>query len=271
MSGPSDRASSGPYADELARVLAALQAVRPLLERYASLDLSVDYKREDHPVTIADREADDLLREMLPRAGEGWLSEETADDERRLRDRRVWIVDPLDGTKEFIKRIPEWSISIGLVEDGVPVVGGILNPPANSLVLGAIGHGVTKNGVSARTKPWRGYREAEVLASRSEIGRGEWAPFERFGFKIRPVGSVAYKLAEVAAGTADATWTLVPKSEWDVAAGVALVRAAGGSVCLPDGSAPLFNQRQPRYPGLIAFSAESAAHFERALDEVRAR
>lgn len=261
----------GPYASELQRVLTALRAVRPVLERYATEDLEVDFKKEDHPVTIADREADDLLREMLPEPGEGWLSEETADDARRLRDRRVWIVDPLDGTKEFIKRLPEWSISIGLVEDGVPILGGILNPCTDELVLGAIGHGVSLNGVPVAPRAWTRYEDAEVLASRSEIKRGEWAPFERFAFRIRPVGSVAYKMALVAAGLADATWTLVPKSEWDVAAGAALVRAVGGTVRLPSGEEPKFNQRTPLYPGLLALSASSAEHFERAFRMVEQR
>jgi len=90
------------------------------------------------------------------------------------------------------------------------------------------------------------------VASRSEIRRGEWEPFRSAGFEVIPTGSVAYKLALVAAGLADATWTLQPKSEWDVAAGTALVLAAGGDVRLPDGERPTFNRPRTKLPGLIA-------------------
>jgi myo-inositol-1(or 4)-monophosphatase len=94
---------------------------------------------------------------------------------------------------------------------------------------------------------------AVVLASRSEVERGQWERYRDSPFTVRPVGSVAYKLALVAAGLADATWTLVPKHEWDVAAGVALVLSAGGTVRTLEGAPPLFNQRQPLFTGLAAY------------------
>ena len=86
---------------------------------------------------------DGLLRQMLPRPGEGWLSEETGDDRERLSCARVWVVDPIDGTREFIDGVPEWCVSIGLVEDGIAVAGGILNPATGETVLGGAGLGVT--------------------------------------------------------------------------------------------------------------------------------
>jgi myo-inositol-1(or 4)-monophosphatase len=95
---------------------------------------------------------------------------------------------------------------------------------------------------------------AEVLASRSEVKRGEWA-LPGAPFRIVPMGSVAYKMARVAAGLTDATWTLSPKHEWDVAAGTALVLAAGGAVCKPGGAAPTFNQAHPWLEGLLAVPA----------------
>jgi myo-inositol-1(or 4)-monophosphatase len=212
----------------------------------------VDRKAGGDPVTDADRAVDAALRAVLVRPGEGWLSEETADDLTRLEAGRVWIVDPLDGTREFVSGIPEWCVSVGLIEDGEPVAGGILNPVTGELVLGAQGIGVRLNGVAVKLQPRAALPGALVLASRSETDRGEWRRFEGAPFSVRPVGSVAYKLALVAAGLADATWTLVPKHEWDVAAGVALVLAAGGEVCAPGGVAPVFNRRDPLLPGLIA-------------------
>jgi myo-inositol-1(or 4)-monophosphatase len=94
-----------------------------------------------------------------------------------------------------------------------------------------------------------------VLASRNEVERGEWARFQNASFVIQPMGSVAYKLARVAAGLADATWTLESKNEWDVAAGVALVEAAGGYVQFLPNLRPRFNKTATRLPGLFACGA----------------
>ena len=227
---------------------AAAEAVRP----YAPGNVAFEIKEtRGDPVTEADRAADRVLREILPRDGEGWLSEESADDAERLGRARVWVVDPIDGTREFVEGIPEWCISIGLVERGRPVAGGIYNPATDELVIGSVEGGVTYNGATARVLD-RGLEGATVLASRSETRRGEWERFSGAPFDVRPCGSVAYKMALVAAGRVDATWTLVGKSEWDVAAGTALVRAAGGRVVLADGTEPAFNQARPVFPNFVA-------------------
>jgi myo-inositol-1(or 4)-monophosphatase len=97
--------------------------------------------------------------------------------------------------------------------------------------------------------------DATILASRGELKRGDWAAFQDAPFTIRPMGSIAYKLALVAAGLADATWTLSPNSEWEFAAGVALVESAGGFVHTPDGSPLAFNRPSPSIAGLVAGGA----------------
>jgi myo-inositol-1(or 4)-monophosphatase len=132
------------------------------------------------------------------------------------------------------------------------VAGGICNPAADVTVLGAVESGVSLNGAPCAVRRRAQLRGAEVLASRSETGRGEWEHTRQAPFVVRPLGSVAYKLARVAAGLTDATWTLVPKHEWDVAAGAALVVAAGGSVWIPGGAEPRFNRERPLLPGLVA-------------------
>ena len=91
-----------------------------------------------------------------------------------------------------------------------------------------------------------------MLASRSEVGRGQWAAAEGLGVQVVPMGSVAYKLARVAAGLDLATWTLVPKHEWDVAGGAALLAAAGGTVVGLDGEPLAFNQPTPWFRAVIA-------------------
>jgi myo-inositol-1(or 4)-monophosphatase len=216
------------------------------------------------PVTEADQAIDELLREHLPRADEGWLSEETRDDPSRLRKRRVWVVDPLDGTREFVQGIPEWCVSVGLVEEGRAVAGGIVNPATGELVLGAEGEGVTLNGEPAGSGRRAGLEGAVVLASRSEVKRGEWERFSEAPFQVKPCGSVAYKLALVGAGLADATWTLVPKNEWDVAAGAALVLASDASVVHADGLRPSFNRADPLLPNFLAGEPDLLEEFRSA-------
>ena len=249
----------------LRRIETALEAAVDVLRGFRAETVRVDHKPGAGPVTEADRAVNDILARMLPADDEGWLSEESRDDPARLGKRRVWAVDPLDGTREFVAGIPEWCVSVGLLEDGQPVAGGVANPATGEVFLGSLDSGVTYNGRPARVSDRSGLDGAVVLASRSEFDRGEWERFRDAAFTVRPVGSVAYKLALVAAGLADATWTLVPKHEWDVAAGAALVRAGGGSVHAQDGSLPMFNQPQPRLTGLIAHPPALRAAVRQAL------
>ena len=192
------------------------------------------------------------LRAALLQPGEGWLCEEDADDPFRLGCDVVWVVDPVDGTIELINGLPEWSISVGLVIEEVPVAGGVYNPSTEELFLGSSNLGATCNGREVRPSACTTLNEAVVLASRQEFARGDWACFQNHNFSIRPTGSVAYKLARVSAGLADATWTLSPKHEWDVAAGVALVAASGCRVGLPGNVNLKFNGKETLLPGLIA-------------------
>lgn len=241
--------------EDLERIEAALSEAQEVLGRLRTGALAVAAKEGGDPVTEADTAIDACLRRRLPRAGEGWLSEESVDDPSRLAARRVWIVDPLDGTKEFVAGIPEWAISVALVEDGEATAGGICNPAAGVTVVGAAGLGVRVDGRSVETVTATRLEGMDVLASRSEVGRGEWARFESAPFRVVPMGSVAWKLALVAAGRAAATFTLCPKHEWDVAGGAALVRAAGGTVLGLDGEVPRFNRPGTRLPGLVACAA----------------
>jgi myo-inositol-1(or 4)-monophosphatase len=238
---------------DVGRILEGLRAAAEAVRPFTPGDVAFERKEDrGDPVTAADEAADRVLREILPQAGEGWLSEESVDDPVRLECDRVWVVDPIDGTREFIEGIPEWCISIGLLEAGEPVAGGIFNPATDELVLGSIEDGVTLNGEPVSVTEPALESRISVLASRSETRRGEWDRFEGERFDVRPCGSVAYKLGLVAAGLADATWTLVPKSEWDVVAGTALVRAAGGLVSLADGGMPGFNKPLPKFPNYVA-------------------
>lgn len=238
--------------DILQRIQRALEAARVVLSGFTSGAIETEYKAGHDPVTEADRAVDAVLRRELLREGEGWLSEESVDDLSRLQRERVWVVDPLDGTREFVAGIPEFCVSIGLVEQGRPVAGGICNPATSEIFLGSIDSGVTYNGKPARPSARASLQGALILASRSEVKRGDWKQFENAAFTVRPMGSVAYKLALVSAGLADATFTLTPKNEWDVAAGAALVLSGGGSVSTLENGALVCNNKSPLLSGLVA-------------------
>lgn len=240
------------YRDILGRIERALADAEEAFARFTPGEIAAEYKAHLDPVTEADRAVDAVLRKNLLREGEGWLSEESKDDLSRLDREWVWVVDPLDGTREFVEGIPEFCVSIAMVHEGRAVAAGICNPATGEKFLGAQGSGLTYNGTSGHASERSDLKGAVILASRSETKRGEWKKFAEAPFRVQPMGSVAYKLARVAAGLADATFTLVPKHEWDVAAGVALVRSAGGYARPLNREDFAFNQRSPLLPGLVA-------------------
>jgi len=235
-------------------ILAAREA-GAIIRAVYNTNYKIDYKdaRNNSPVTAADRDANQKIHEILQGAfpNYGWLSEETVDSPARLSRRRVWVVDPMDGTKEFIQKIPEFAVSIALVEDGVPVLGVAYNPPHNQLYWAVRGQGAWSEDQSLHVSPLAHLRDAMILSSRSETKRGEWDAFKN-AFKTRPTGSIAYKLSLIGSGDADATFTLVPKNEWDICAGVLIVEEAGGKVSNLDGTPVVFNQPKTLLPGLIA-------------------
>ena len=249
-----------------AAISAAIAAGEILRTHYRERGFTIDSKGKDNPVTTADYEADHKLKELLHGGfpDYGWLSEETADDGARLRHDRVWIVDPLDGTKEFIKGIPEFVVAIALAEHGVPVLGVTYNPIRHELFSCVRGTGVHLDGASVGVTGRDHLTGATVLASRSETSRGEWKAYEG-KIKVDAIGSVAYKLALVAAGRADATFTVTPKSEWDVASGTALVLEAGGRVTGLDGQPLRFNQASVKLKGFVASNGLLHDELERML------
>lgn len=236
----------------LERIHEALDAAARALEPYTAGAIEPEFKSAGDPVTEADRAVNAALHKSLLRPGEGWLSEESADNFSRLRSQCVWIVDPLDGTREFVAGIPEWCVSIGWTVNGKAFAGGILNPTTGERFMGSSQTGLTCNGKTAEATATSSLDGALILASRSEVNRGEWERFKGGVYTVQPMGSVAYKLARVAAGFADATWTLTPKHEWDVAAGVALVEAGNGEAREPRGGPLAFNRESPLLPGLMA-------------------
>jgi len=240
-----------------------------VIRKWYDGDYTVTEKGVDSPVTEADTEANQVIQSAISRAfpDDGWLSEETKDSPERLQKRRVWIVDPLDGTKEFIKHIPEFCVCIALVEAGQAILGVSYNPVTEELFTGTEADGVRLNGTPVTVSDLADLAAARLLASRSEVGRGEWEEF-RDCFAIELTGSVAFKFALIAAGRGDATFSLTPKNEWDVCAGTALVHFAGGRVTDRYGAPLQFNQPDPLLPGIIASNGNL---FEPIVDLLRTR
>src|SRR5579862_3868398 len=191
--------------ETLQRIASAMDAAREVFTRFTPGAIETEYKIGHDPVTEADRALDAVLRRELLREGEGWLSEESVDDFTRLNKSRVWVVDPLDGTREFVQGIPEFCVSIAMVENGRPIAGGICNPATNELIMGSRESGVTYNGQPAHPTDRSTVDGAVILASRSELKRGEWTQFQNSTSIVKATGSVAYKLGLVAAGRADIT------------------------------------------------------------------
>jgi myo-inositol-1(or 4)-monophosphatase len=201
-------------------------------------------KKEDNPLTIADLESDAAIARRLRAAfpSDAILSEETVSDPARVANPRVWIVDPMDGTKEFTKKIPEFCVSIALVERGVPVVGAIKNPVTGVSIWAAKGAGCFRDGKPVRVSSVSRLEDAVMIASRTEISRDKFAAHQGWFKELRPVGSIAWKMACVAAGEGDLNVSLAPKNEWDVAAGDCLVTEAGGVYVAFDGKRRVYNQ-----------------------------
>lgn len=251
--------------DDLERIRGALRSAGEVLLGFSRDRVGVRYKEHGSPVTDADVAADEVLRRALPRDDEGWLSEESADGRARLGRRRVWVVDPLDGTREFLAGVSQWCVSVGLVEDGVAVAGGVYAPVVDELFLGSLETGATLNdrpiAASSRTSLAGGV----VLVGRWALHQSSGQRLLNRGFEVHPVGPLAYSLALVAAGRADAVWGRSPKPEWDVAAGAALVVAAGGHVSDWAGHTVSFNRWPPRVPGIVAAGSGVAPAVRRLL------
>jgi myo-inositol-1(or 4)-monophosphatase len=236
---------------DLAR--AAVLAAGEVVLGYFRTELDVRFKQVDQPVTAADLAADRVLHDLLlgQRPEYGWLSEESAASPDRLQRRRLWVVDPIDGTNSFVEGIPEFVISVGLVEDGAPLLGVLLNPVTGELYHALRGSGAFLLGrrVSVAPPPPPGARPL-LAASRWEMGIGEFASLER-DWTMKPLGSTAYRMAKVADGSVHAFFSRSRKSEWDVCAAALLVEEAGGRVTQSDASVLRFNQPVPAFDGVV--------------------
>jgi len=203
-------------------------------------------KAPGNPVCAVDLELDALLRmrleALLPEAG--WLSEETIDEPARLARRLLWVVDPIDGTRDYLRRRPGWAVSIALVEDGQPVFG-VLDAPARGEVWRAeVGKGATRNGVPIHVAP------REVFAG-ARVPSDQLPKADRDLVAVFKPNSIALRIAMVAAGEADLVATLRWGYEWDVAAAVLIAREAGANTSDAFGQKLHFNTPSAQAFGVL--------------------
>ncbi|NQV37973.1 MAG: 3'(2'),5'-bisphosphate nucleotidase CysQ [Candidatus Marinimicrobia bacterium] len=226
-----------------------------LILKYYKSEYEIKDKGYHNPVTTADHASDALLKKILSETypDYGWLSEETVDSPERLTKERVWIVDPLDGTKEFIEGVPNFVVSIALVENGKPILGVLFNPVTQETFSAIKNGGAYLNKEPIHCTQKDDTADMVILNSRSETRRGLWDPYQDSFLRCDAVGSVAYKLGLTAAGKSDIFATLRPKNEWDVCAGHCLINEAGGKMVSTKGKELTYNNENTLFtPGLVA-------------------
>jgi myo-inositol-1(or 4)-monophosphatase len=256
---------SSRYNGESDTAARAAQEAGSIIRALFKGKFDVHEKSKNNPVTTADIEANRKIREIVQGRfpDDGWLSEEDKDDPRRLQSSRVWIVDPIDGTKEFIEGVPQFAVSIGFVVDGRPKVAVVYNPIEDRLYQAAAGQGAQLNGERIYVTSRQDMQGALLLVSRSEPLR----KFEVFVdlCEIQSVGSIAFRLAKVAGGDGDGTLTFRNIHEWDVCAGTLIVEEAGGKVIDSHGQALLFNGHDAKYHGIVAANEKLSDGLQRLV------
>lgn len=251
-----NRTAAPPGDHEL--LVAAVREAGALALRYFVGSVKSWEKAPGDPVSEADLAVDALLREHLmgPRPGYGWLSEESEDDGSRRGDAPVWIVDPIDGTRAFLRKRPEFSVSVALVMGGRPVAAAVFNPATDELFEAEVDRGARLNGDPTRVSAQENVAGATLIANRRVFLWSPGAAAAEFQF----VNSMAYRMALVAAGRADATLSMSAKSDWDVAAADLIVREAGGLVTTANGAALAFDNDHVTHASILA--AGPALHTE---------
>ncbi len=214
-------------------------------------------KADGTTVSEADLEVDRLLAARLGQArpSYGWLSEESAEHTARLAARRVWVLDPIDGTQDFLHGGDGWTVALCLAVDGSPVLSAVVNPVRGEFFEAQAGAGAFLNGQRILVSGQRELSGARIAVSATALAKGTWrAPWPG----AVPVGanSSVYRLALVASGRADASFALNPKWEWDIAAGALLVSEAGGRVTATSGAPLTFNSAEAKVAGFVAAAPE---------------
>jgi myo-inositol-1(or 4)-monophosphatase len=227
--------------------------------------LAMDFKRRGetkawekspgHPVTEADLAVNALLACRLgaARSQYGWLSEETVDDPANRAAGRVWVVDPIDGTRAFMQGDPNWCVGLAVVERGAAVAGVIYAPEYDALYEARLGGGAYLNGNPIAASNCAALEDCRMIASQSVLGHKDWpVPWPPLEIARPKPNATLLRLALIASGAWDATLALGRKSDWDLAPGEIILSEAGGLATAHDGAAFVYNRTVPAQRSLIA-------------------
>lgn len=255
--------------DDLALLVAAARAAGALALQWYGHDPQQWQKSDDSPVTEADLAVDKYLRETLlaARPDYGWLSEETEDNADRLTKKRVFVVDPIDGTRAFLKNDPHWGISIAVVEDGKPISAAFYNPAMDEMFTAQKGAGAFLNGQPIQPSAHPTIEEARVLGHEGLYRHKAWPTKWPDDLHIENRNSIAYTICLVAAGRFDGTVSLSGKSDWDLAAADLIMEEAGGHLTTHMGDPYVYNTANTRHLNVVAAGADLHAALLEKLKE----
>lgn len=225
-------------------------------------------KGHGSPVTAADIAVNDLLRQRLMGTAPqiAWLSEESADEQVRLAARRVWVIDPIDGTRAYIAGRTDWAVSAALVEEGRPVIAALFAPAEPAFYAAVAGNGATLDGAPIAAADIAQLEGARVAGPKSYLER-----LAALGLLFEPVPrihSIALRFARIARGTLDVAFSGGSSHDWDLAAADLLVHEAGGAMTTLAGRPLLYNRAELTHGPLIA--AGRARH-GKLIELVRSR
>jgi myo-inositol-1(or 4)-monophosphatase len=236
--------------DDLQLLQEAAREAGALCLRYFQKNYHIQLKANESPVTEADFASDRLLKEKLlqARPDYGWLSEETEDDPGRLQKERVFIVDPIDGTRGFIRGHDDWTISLAITKEGQSEVGVIYNPVRDEMACAIRGQKAMLNDVPLRVREQTIMRHLVLGGARSLLNSPKIDPHQ-FHTKI---ASLAYRLVYVARGEIDGVAVRLHAHDWDIAAGDVILHEAGGVLMDLEGRRPVYNRLDSRHDVLLA-------------------
>ena len=242
-----------PTNEQKKLVFDAVKYVGIIALDYENKELKHWYKSKSQPVTDADIKINSYLKKFLKEITPnfGWLSEESIDDGSRLEKNTFWCLDPIDGTRSFIAKKPEYTISLALVVKSQPIFGVIYNPRTKELFSAEKAKGAYCNAKKLKVNNKKYLEDCNLAISQSEYKKiNKYFLYEKS--KIITMGSIAYKIALVAKGNIDITLSLTQKSDWDLAAASLILEEAGGVITQKNGDPINYNTNKLSVSSVIA-------------------
>lgn len=235
---------------DLEKIIDIVKKAGQAILSFYNKEIKVDYKAPDSPLTQADVKSNEILINSLKEFGYGILSEESIDDKTRLDQDRVWIIDPMDGTKDFIDKTGEFTIILGLVEKGEPILGMVYKPLGDVLYYAIKGEGayrrVGDKEERLRVSDQAELAESKMLSSRFHRSEAEIALADKYEIDINTCGSVL-KTCLIAEGKGDFNFNPSDKTwEWDICGAQLILEEAGGTMTDINGGRIKYNKDNPR-------------------------